>query len=406
MVRSPATGGHLVSNVIPFTRDQRRSTRAGRGMGTRARTESSVRFSRRELDAGRIHLELVDASGRPLTRGDCADAPRPCPWVGCSHNLFLDVTDAESIKFNFPDLEPDEVPPEKSCALDVADQGGATLEDVACTMNVTRERVRQVEEKAIQLLRQRSRTRGTAAKVLGEFSDAPADAIIGTRGNGSGSVFSSRVEGAPRDEDDFAADEPPTRISFFAEPDSERVDELVAGAVWNIFAKDSTARGFDCRSRQSISASKRLAAKRQADGVVPKAPTHIEEEKPMKKEDFAVAHAAFKKEHGRIPSALELFETVGEADAKSLSNVRQAIKRAGLVIAGARGPNGSGLSAVAVERRTAPLAARKQALAAEARPSRTTSRDPIVSALITKRDELRRTADAVDVAIEALSVAL
>ena len=48
-----------------------------------------------------------------------------------------------AIKLNFPDLEVWEMT--QTCALDVADRGGATLEDVGAIMNLTRERIRQVE---------------------------------------------------------------------------------------------------------------------------------------------------------------------------------------------------------------------------------------------------------------------
>jgi hypothetical protein len=40
----------------------------------------------------------------------------------------------------------------ESCALDVADRGGTTLEDVGAIMNLTRERIRQVEVKALAKL--------------------------------------------------------------------------------------------------------------------------------------------------------------------------------------------------------------------------------------------------------------
>jgi hypothetical protein len=55
-----------------------------------------------------------------------------------------------AIKLNFPDLEVWELG--ESCALDVADRGGTTLEDVGAIMNLTRERIRQVEVKALAKL--------------------------------------------------------------------------------------------------------------------------------------------------------------------------------------------------------------------------------------------------------------
>ncbi len=48
-----------------------------------------------------------------------------------------------SIKINFPELEPWEL--QHTCALDVAESGAITLEEVGQVMNLTRERVRQVE---------------------------------------------------------------------------------------------------------------------------------------------------------------------------------------------------------------------------------------------------------------------
>lgn len=38
----------------------------------------------------------------------------------------------------------------ESCVLDVADRGGATLEEIGDMLGLTRERVRQVEEEALE----------------------------------------------------------------------------------------------------------------------------------------------------------------------------------------------------------------------------------------------------------------
>ena len=64
--------------------------------------------------------------------------------MSCRHNLALDVNDQTgSIKLNFPDLEVWELP--ETCALDIADRGGITLEEVGEIMGLTRERIRQLE---------------------------------------------------------------------------------------------------------------------------------------------------------------------------------------------------------------------------------------------------------------------
>lgn len=55
-----------------------------------------------------------------------------------------------SIKFNFPELEPWELP--QTCALDVANQGPSTLDAIAYLMNLSRERVRQIEAYGLSLL--------------------------------------------------------------------------------------------------------------------------------------------------------------------------------------------------------------------------------------------------------------
>lgn len=111
----------------------------------RARTINVRRLSRRELERGL--REYPEPAVRPKCRAECRGGPRPCPFVGCRYNLFLDVAEANgSIKINFPDLEPCELG--ESCALDVADRGGATLEEVGELMNLTRERLRQLESAA------------------------------------------------------------------------------------------------------------------------------------------------------------------------------------------------------------------------------------------------------------------
>jgi len=130
-----------------ITREQRRSRRK---RAVRARTISVKRMTKRELEIGRL---LYPETGyeKPRTREDCVDGPRPCPFVACKHHLFIDVSPRTgAIKLNFPDLEVWDMG--ESCALDVADRGGTTLEDVGAIMNLTRERIRQVEVKALAKL--------------------------------------------------------------------------------------------------------------------------------------------------------------------------------------------------------------------------------------------------------------
>ena len=80
----------------------------------------------------------------PKTRGDCVDAPRPCPWGGCRYWLPLQrMVDAGK-----------KTERETNCALDIADEGHHTLEEISTVLGVTRERVRQIEAIALNKLKQ------------------------------------------------------------------------------------------------------------------------------------------------------------------------------------------------------------------------------------------------------------
>lgn len=121
--------------------------------GRRSRTVSP-RALARELKRQRRAGELEPLEGlevRPQLRSQCRGAERPCPFVSCRFNLFLDVDPRRgSIQFNFPGKELEEL--EHTCALDIAEEGGATLEAVGKLLNVTRERVRQIEAEALEHL--------------------------------------------------------------------------------------------------------------------------------------------------------------------------------------------------------------------------------------------------------------
>lgn len=130
------------------------------GARTRSRTMSRkemARDLRRRRLTGMVdpeEQELIEEieGQRPRTRAACATGPRPCLFISCKHHLYLDVNPATgSVKVNFPDKEVWEL--EETCALDVADRGGMTLEEVGSIMNLTRERIRQVESRGLHKLR-------------------------------------------------------------------------------------------------------------------------------------------------------------------------------------------------------------------------------------------------------------
>lgn len=145
--RDPALEGttRLPLPEEPEAPGRRRRRRA------RAKTISIKRMTKEELRLGRLLYPEMEYE-KPKTRGECADGERPCPFVSCKHHLYLDVNpNTGSVKLNFPDLEVWELP--ESCALDIADRGGLTLEEVGEIVNLTRERVRQVEMRGLMKLK-------------------------------------------------------------------------------------------------------------------------------------------------------------------------------------------------------------------------------------------------------------
>ncbi len=90
------------------------------------------------------HLPVIVDAQRPTVRGDCLpgghNEQRPCRWRECRYHL-LDAT-------------------KETCALDVADLGGVTLDEIGTLFGLTRERIRQIEEKAVRKLKKNPAFRG------------------------------------------------------------------------------------------------------------------------------------------------------------------------------------------------------------------------------------------------------
>lgn len=127
---------------------------------------------RRAMERAQVSLTLIDCEPRPerpATRAGCLEggenAHRPCPFVSCKYHLFLEVdprkgNEPGAISLNFPAQLG--VPAravwelEETCALDVADHNGATLEEVGALLNISHERVRQIEVEGVARLKQLS----------------------------------------------------------------------------------------------------------------------------------------------------------------------------------------------------------------------------------------------------------
>jgi hypothetical protein len=148
--REPASADGEPPELSRKVRRRRRRTRP------RSKTIAMKRLTREELRVGALMYPPVDVP-RPSTREECRGDHRPCPWVACKYHLYLDVNpETGSIKLNFPDLEPWDLP--ETCSLDVAERGGITLEEVGEIMNLTRERIRQVEVRGLIKLKMSSPT--------------------------------------------------------------------------------------------------------------------------------------------------------------------------------------------------------------------------------------------------------
>ena len=203
-------------DVGPVTREQRRSRRKRE---IRARTISVKRMTKRELEIGRLLYPEHDYE-KPKARAECVDGVRPCPFVSCKHHLYLDVSNRTgAIKLNFPDLEVWDM--NETCALDIADRGGTTLEEVGAIMNLTRERIRQVEVKALAKL--------DSLRDMSALRDYVDEGPVGKRRlpvlTKKDLVEEEDETPDALDEDDDAAEEAAARARVVEPPDFELIEE-------------------------------------------------------------------------------------------------------------------------------------------------------------------------------------
>lgn len=113
--------------------------------------------------------------GRPRTWGEClamglGTAELPCPWVSCEAHLCVEVTESGSLREVWPDRDVTEAP--ATCALTIAAEGGHTLDDVGRVLNLTRERMRQIEKSALPQLRDTLESMGVDRSILEDLDRA------------------------------------------------------------------------------------------------------------------------------------------------------------------------------------------------------------------------------------------
>jgi hypothetical protein len=133
----------MTDSKRPAKKNEGNEPTSRRNRPVRAQTIPIKKMTKEQLRLGRILYPEMDYP-KPKSREECRSSERPCPFVSCKHHLYLDVNpETGSIKLNFPDVEVWELT--ETCALDIAERGGVTLEEVGEIMNLTRERIRQLE---------------------------------------------------------------------------------------------------------------------------------------------------------------------------------------------------------------------------------------------------------------------
>lgn len=157
--------------------------------------------------------------------------------MSCRHNLALDVKEKGSLTINFPDQD-EFIPPKHSCALDVADVGGASLDDVAIALNVTRERIRQIQNAAlIKILGDP----GLLKEFVERIDPNSRDRILTQSSYHRGM---QKEEPEEEEEDEFVHMSSMTgdTVSFISE--HPIADYLVTARIWRVYIESSIDKGW------------------------------------------------------------------------------------------------------------------------------------------------------------------
>jgi Sigma-70, region 4 len=117
--------------------------------GARPKTKLSRRLTKEEKKLS-VMLDPWMHETLPDSRAECKYGYRPCPYVRCRYHLYLEVKNNGAISGNFKG-EVCELA--DSCALDISEREHHTLDQVGEYLNLTRERVRQIESDALKKLK-------------------------------------------------------------------------------------------------------------------------------------------------------------------------------------------------------------------------------------------------------------
>jgi hypothetical protein len=156
--------------------------------------------------------------------------------------------------------------PTESCALDVADRGGATLEEVGRLLNISRQATCEIESAALAYIRGEPLDDEPELAAYQEFDSegrvrAPRASV--QTGLAAGILSAQMTPREEPAEDEAEGDvEQIERISFFAE--SDEADERVADSIWRMLAKKQGIKSQ--HSRQVTAYRKRLRDAEKAKG--------------------------------------------------------------------------------------------------------------------------------------------
>ena len=170
----------------------------------------------------RLSIEPLD---RPLTRADCQPGGehyhRPCPYVSCIHNLFIEVDEDTGDIVGDPDADPWEQDPDRSCTLDIVDEhpNGIVIEEISDVLQAKIDEMIETEERLLTKLREQ---RGEDS--FENYEDMPLNGEGGTTILGElCTQFQGGVEkGLADHEDDRSGRVLPDRFNIFEPPQPRR----------------------------------------------------------------------------------------------------------------------------------------------------------------------------------------
>jgi hypothetical protein len=94
---------------------------------------------------------------RKATDGACMDFEEPCQELQCRYHIHSDARESQIASIPTQPV---------TCSLKLAGRGGMTLEEIGGALGITRERVRQIEHRAVRRMDRLLRLSGYTVEML------------------------------------------------------------------------------------------------------------------------------------------------------------------------------------------------------------------------------------------------